>query len=190
MIHEPLLLLNYPSCLVMTGQGQPIWSSHHSPARFQTKMNIFLCELLAWLYAFISQSKKHIYLGDAKMIQEPILLSNYPSCLAMTWQCLPIQALHSLTMHQIHCLPPPPPPPPPTHTPHHHHPIAWFMGPIWGRQDPGGPHVGPMNFAIWAMITWQYCFEYLLSYSNDKVKLDLIIFREVIIWIMTLFPVI
>ena len=23
------------------------------------------------------------------------------------------------------------------------------MGPRWGRQDPGGPHVGPMNFAIW-----------------------------------------
>ena len=23
------------------------------------------------------------------------------------------------------------------------------MGPIWGRQDPGGTHVGPMNFAIW-----------------------------------------
>ena len=23
------------------------------------------------------------------------------------------------------------------------------MGPIWGRQDPGGPLVGPMNFAIW-----------------------------------------
>ena len=23
------------------------------------------------------------------------------------------------------------------------------MGPIWGRQDPGGPHVAPMNFAIW-----------------------------------------
>ena len=22
------------------------------------------------------------------------------------------------------------------------------MRPIWGRQDPGGPHVGPMNFAI------------------------------------------
>ena len=27
------------------------------------------------------------------------------------------------------------------------------MGPIWGRQDPGGPHVGPMNFAIWEIIT-------------------------------------
>ena len=23
------------------------------------------------------------------------------------------------------------------------------MGPIWGRQDPGGPHVCPMDFAIW-----------------------------------------
>ena len=23
------------------------------------------------------------------------------------------------------------------------------MGPISGRQDPGSPHVGPMNFAIW-----------------------------------------
>ena len=22
------------------------------------------------------------------------------------------------------------------------------MGPTWGRQDPGGPHVGPMNVAI------------------------------------------
>ena len=30
------------------------------------------------------------------------------------------------------------------------------MGPIWGRQDPGGPHVGPMNFAIWVgwSISW------------------------------------
>ena len=26
------------------------------------------------------------------------------------------------------------------------------MGPIWGWQDPGGPHVGPMNFAIWGYI--------------------------------------
>ena len=23
------------------------------------------------------------------------------------------------------------------------------MGPIWGRQDPGGPHVGPMSLATW-----------------------------------------
>ena len=26
------------------------------------------------------------------------------------------------------------------------------MGPIWGQQDPGGPHVGPVNFAIWVCI--------------------------------------
>ena len=25
------------------------------------------------------------------------------------------------------------------------------MGPTWGRQDPGGPHVGPMNPAIWVI---------------------------------------
>ena len=23
------------------------------------------------------------------------------------------------------------------------------MGPIWGQQDPGGSHVGPINYAIW-----------------------------------------
>ena len=27
------------------------------------------------------------------------------------------------------------------------------MGPIWGRQDPGGPRVGAMNLAIW-VVTW------------------------------------
>ena len=27
--------------------------------------------------------------------------------------------------------------------------IARFMGPIWGRQDPGGPNAGPMNLASW-----------------------------------------
>ena len=26
------------------------------------------------------------------------------------------------------------------------------MGSIWGRQDPGGPHVGPMNFAFWVVM--------------------------------------
>ena len=26
------------------------------------------------------------------------------------------------------------------------------MGPSWGLQDPGGPHVGPMDFAIWAVM--------------------------------------
>ena len=26
------------------------------------------------------------------------------------------------------------------------------IGPTWGRQDPGGPHVGHMNLAIWVLI--------------------------------------
>ena len=30
------------------------------------------------------------------------------------------------------------------------------MGPIWDRQVPGGPHVGPMNFAIWECITTRH----------------------------------
>ena len=37
------------------------------------------------------------------------------------------------------------------------------MGPIWGRQDPGGPHVGPMNFAIWNIMqpptNFRSCFK-------------------------------
>ena len=32
---------------------------------------------------------------------------------------------------------------------------------IWGRQDPGGPHVGPMNFAIWVVyISMDYNIEF------------------------------
>ena len=29
------------------------------------------------------------------------------------------------------------------------------MGLIWGRQDQGGPHVGPMNLAIWGILLYQ-----------------------------------
>ena len=32
--------------------------------------------------------------------------------------------------------------------------IVKFMATTWGRQDPGGPHVGPLNFAIW-VVYWQ-----------------------------------
>ena len=35
------------------------------------------------------------------------------------------------------------------------------VGPIWGREDPDGPHVGPMNFAIW---------DGFYSVDKDKVK--------------------
>ena len=35
------------------------------------------------------------------------------------------------------------------------------IGPIWGRQDPGGPHVGPMNLAIWGDHQHWYFLEFL-----------------------------
>ena len=43
------------------------------------------------------------------------------------------------------------------------------MGPIWGRQDPGGPHIGPMNFAIWV--------EYLTEVSNLRMEMCTFLFR-------------
>ena len=43
------------------------------------------------------------------------------------------------------------------------------MGPIWGRQDPGGPHVGPMNLAIWDIIgcgsLWSVCQIFCDTYT-------------------------
>ena len=42
------------------------------------------------------------------------------------------------------------------------------MGPIWGRQDPGGPHVGTMTLAIWA--GW--------SISWDGIEFDHVKFSE------------
>ena len=39
------------------------------------------------------------------------------------------------------------------------------MGPIWGREDPGGPHVGPMNFDIWEVIRT------IISAARDIVML-------------------
>ena len=36
------------------------------------------------------------------------------------------------------------------------------MGPIWSRQDPGGHHVGPMNFAIWdGLLKYAYKLVYV-----------------------------
>ena len=47
------------------------------------------------------------------------------------------------------------------------------MGSIWGRQDPGGPHVGPMNFAIWSSRhpeREQYYFSNGLFVTNTRTK--------------------
>ena len=40
------------------------------------------------------------------------------------------------------------------------------MGHIWGRQDPGGPHVGPINFAIWVVTVFQK------GYFKDRAHLS------------------
>ena len=47
------------------------------------------------------------------------------------------------------------------------------MGPIWGRQDPGGPHVGPMNFAIWGIF---FCISLR---SIDRADLVVHVWRNV-----------
>ena len=46
------------------------------------------------------------------------------------------------------------------------------MGPTWGRQGPGGPHVGHMNLAFWDVMSFvnltseQYCsFGNVLLYT-------------------------
>ena len=54
------------------------------------------------------------------------------------------------------------------------------MGPTWGRQVPGGPHVGPMNFAIWDLfrygisiikIRWSHeSLSYEMSMVRNKKK--------------------
>ena len=41
------------------------------------------------------------------------------------------------------------------------------MGPIWGRQDPGGPHVGPMKFAIWDFNWWLSKLPLLKLYMDE-----------------------
>ena len=49
------------------------------------------------------------------------------------------------------------------------------MGPIWGRQDPGGPHVGPITFVIWEMLENTlkfFFFKILHTHVLDKILLD------------------
>ena len=51
------------------------------------------------------------------------------------------------------------------------------MGSIRGRQDPGGPHVGPMNLAIWNMeerlyeIMVQHIFQCIIYTFAKSIKM-------------------
>ena len=51
------------------------------------------------------------------------------------------------------------------------------MGPIWGRQDPGGPNVGPMNFAIWDVTHSHYADVIMNAMASNRRGLDCLLNR-------------
>ena len=77
-------------------------------------------------------------------------------CMDSVWVCLVLNVYAYSVVHISH---------------HHDSKVHGAnMGPIWGRQDPGGPHVGPMNFAIWAC-TYMSATDTYLVRRVDKFKL-------------------
>ena len=54
------------------------------------------------------------------------------------------------------------------------------MGPNWGRQDPGGPHVGPMNLmfysgacsAVFNILLYKKCYDTARPYLGNATKWD------------------
>ena len=47
---------------------------------------------------------------------------------------------------------------------------------IWGRQDPDGPHIDPMNFAIWGFIL-AYLWHYHQCYQVIALRVLSYVFR-------------
>ena len=45
------------------------------------------------------------------------------------------------------------------------------MGPFWVRQGPGGPHVGPMNFAIWERLSGDLSYSHIAEWWQSYVNL-------------------
>ena len=45
--------------------------------------------------------------------------------------------------------------------------LGAYMGPTWGRQDPCGPHVGPMNLAIWGSLYPGFLKTRISDFSNE-----------------------
>ena len=39
-------------------------------------------------------------------------------------------------------------------------------GPIWGRQDSGGPHVGPINIAVWGLLEYIFYKTTIVAVSH------------------------
>ena len=46
------------------------------------------------------------------------------------------------------------------------------MGPILGRQDPGGPHVGPLNLAIWVYLYIAIIFLFVTSRHSSRKHIE------------------
>ena len=56
------------------------------------------------------------------------------------------------------------------------------MGPIWGRQDPDGPHVGPMNFILWGVFTFQeYISNSLFKSEAHRFGVNFAFFRQTVL---------
>ena len=61
------------------------------------------------------------------------------------------------------------------------------MGPIWGRQDPGGPHVGPMNLAIRVYMSY-------ISLAHHTAQMNPVVFifhkanASPASWVANVFP--
>ena len=47
-----------------------------------------------------------------------------------------------------------------------------YVGPTWGRQDPGGPHVGPMILVIWINIKFHSGKEINCSTASHRHTRD------------------
>ena len=56
------------------------------------------------------------------------------------------------------------------------------MGPIWGRQDPGGPHVGPMDLVICALAPYTRPYETDTRYPDQTGDTYLFVRRAGLLW--------
>ena len=59
------------------------------------------------------------------------------------------------------------------------------IGPIRGRQDPGGPYVGPMNLAIWEMLLQHFdaIHTHIHTHTNQRVTQGCLWHHTNITWI-------
>ena len=66
------------------------------------------------------------------------------------------------------------------------------IGLIWGRQDPDGPHVGPINFAIWDhhQAKYEVFVKPILKYiDRDLMEFSRIQYSNYMKWTLNLYSV-